>query len=49
MSKVLDVSVPPTELALKVGLLLLNIWQLERKVAVLEARVDELDPPSREG
>ena len=45
MSKELDIRLRPEDTALRIGSLVLRIWQLERQVAVLESRVDELDPP----
>jgi len=45
MSKILDVNVTMDEYAFKVGVMQVLMWQMEKKIRVLEKRVDELDPP----
>lgn len=49
MSKVLNIAVTPDDLALRVGRMMLQLWQYEKQIRVLEARVDELDPPEASG
>ncbi len=48
MSKPLDISVTHDDFALRVGRLVLQIWQQEKQIQVLGERVDELDPPEAE-
>ena len=48
MAKELDANITMDELALRMGRLLLQLWMHEKKIAVLEQRVDELDPPEPE-
>lgn len=43
MSKPLDISLTQEAVALRVGTMLIRIWQYERQIEVLEERVDELD------
>ena len=45
MSQELDANLTMDDLALRAGQLLVQIWMQGKKIAVLEARVDELDPP----
>lgn len=48
MSKPLDVSLTMDEMALTLGKLVLQTLMDGKKIKVLEARVDELDPPEPE-
>lgn len=48
MSKELHIAITLDEYALRVGRLMLQLWQQEKKILVLEQRVDELDPPDPE-
>lgn len=48
MSKELDVSVTSDDLALAFGRMMVQSLVDQKKIRVLEARVDELDPPTQE-
>lgn len=48
MSKPLDISLTMDDLALHVGRVTLELLAKQKQIAVLEARVDELDPPAQE-
>lgn len=44
MSKELTIAITLDEYAVRVGRLVLQLWQQEKQIQVLENRVDELDP-----
>ena len=45
MSRPIDIAVTPDHLAMRIGHLVMQIWQQDVKIRALEMRVDELDPP----
>ena len=48
MSEPLDVTIREADLVRYAGELVVQLWKLRRQIEVLEARVDQLDPPAPE-